>query len=130
MEKLIYADELRSGDRFRYQDQPVMTCDGGIRSETAECDGCKCQTIKKLRINVPGGAMTIVNEPKAVVVLLHRPWPEGKTEREMLDRVAEFARAAAEAVDRSHHRPVDPSGSIEALRRASEDYQMGKARTL
>jgi len=60
------------------------------------------------------------NKPDAIIGLLHRPWPEGKTEKDMLNEVVELALGICLPY------PDPQDIALDKLHKASEEYELGK----
>lgn len=64
-----------------------------------------------------------------VLLLVRRPWPEGKTEEDMLDRLRQAARRAELVLAARPCPPTsnpDPAVVIAGLREALDAYELGK----
>lgn len=126
MGKWICADELRSGDKFQYEDLTLETT--GVTPVFRTCGDCGHKTRPMLNVGVPGGTLAI--PPRSVVRLIHRPYPKDRTRQDMLDAIAGAAHQVSLILDRSSAQPIehhltDPSQALVKLRKAIEAYELG-----
>jgi len=118
MKKIIRADELKVGDFV----QELVTWQTSRRFRVTKVD-----VVRGRYVHLGGaGSFNGVRNYSArdEFILLHRPWPKGKMEADMLNRINEAVRQATVRV--GVEQPYIDKRSFPTILEALEAYELGK----
>jgi hypothetical protein len=137
MAKVITCKDIRENDviEFYVNDGIRMVI---LTREDVHPQACgPCVQLHFRRLDAPRSpGVVIIHQETMRVLLVHRPWPDGKTEADMLEAVETAIRRSAHAQIENDGRSIGAflqlwhstnlSENLTMLREAIETYELGK----